>query len=155
MLAIAVLLAGALPAGCGYASKGLFRSDIRTVYVEFFDNRTFRRGLEVGLTKAIVDEIKLRTPLTLASRDAADSVLGGELVQFEERTRVKDEDDAVLTETVTTTVRFHWRDSLTGAEIVPAQEVSDQTLVASGDPLHDLALRNIAQRVVERMEEDW
>ncbi len=142
---------------CGYTSQGLFREDIRTVYVEVFDNDTFRRGLEVELTKAVVDEIKLRTPLLLAPRDRADSILSGRLVEFNESTRVKSADDEVLVARMTAKVRFRWRDRLTGVDIVPERTVEESVQIAESleKTLSELAFRETAQRIVEEMQQPW
>ena len=169
---IAVLLGAlVLPLGCGYTSSSLLRDDIRTVYVEFFDNATFRREHEVALTKAVVEEIKLRTPLILAPRDEADSVLGGQIVDFEEQTHVKTETDEVLLTRARVKVQFRWLDRLTGAEQtveemaqVPAGAVGAS---AAGMPLPHVQrtspgatefgrlFEKAAQLIVDKMEENW
>ncbi len=162
-------------AGCGYQAGGLFRDDIRTVYVAGFDNKTFRRGLEVGLTRAVVDEIKLRTPLLFAPREEADSVLSGELVAASQEASIKSERDRILLENMSVRVRFRWRDRLTGEDIVPEQTVSESTRlptqlteagVGIGGPAiaadlvrqeaaFEPVLREVAQRIVEKMQRGW
>ncbi len=101
-----LLVTAALLSGCGYATNNVFRSDIKTVYVEFFENETFRRELEVELTKAVVEEIKLRTSFKFAPKDRADSILSGEITDFSERAHVKSEDDEILLTGATVEVRF-------------------------------------------------
>jgi len=156
--AIAVLVAASLLCGCrGYSPDSLFRADIRTVHIRVFDNETFWRGYEVGLTRAIEDEIKLRTPLILSNAGRADSVLSGTLVGLDLDTQVKSEDDVILITRVSATVRFQWVDRLTGADIVPPQTVSDSVRVAwaaEGDAANRL-FEEVAQAVVERMQEPW
>jgi hypothetical protein len=158
-LALALLLvAVGLGFGCpGYSTHSLFRPDIKTVYVQAFDNKTFRRGLEVPLTRDIVEEIKLRTPLLFAARDEADSVLSGELVDFSLRTQVKSKEEQVLITSVSAKVRFRWMDRLTGMDIVPPQDVEDSVRIALAlEPSQeDLVFREIAKRIVERMQEPW
>jgi hypothetical protein len=153
-----LLIAAVLCSGCpGYSTRTLFRRDIRTVYVEGFDNQTFRRGLEVPLTRAVVGEIKLRTPLILAPRDRADSILSGELVEFEESTLVKSERDAVLLNRVTATVQFRWQDRLTGADIVRTRVVRESARIAEAleDSVFDRVFEEVAERIVEEMQEPW
>ena len=66
---IAVLAAASVVGGCrGYSPDSLFRPDIRTVHIRVFDNKTFWRGYEVGLTRAVENEIKMRTPLLREGR---------------------------------------------------------------------------------------
>ena len=153
--AIVALLVSAVLSGCGYTSAGLMPGDVRTVYVEFFDNRTFRRELEVDLTRAVVGEIRRHTRLNFAPKDGADSILRGTITDFEERTTVKSEDDEVLLERVRVKVQFRWQDRLTGADIVPPQEVVESSRVAQGESLRDIPLQEVAQRIVQRMEAPW
>ncbi len=159
--------------GCTYRAGGLVRGNVDTVYVAFFDNSTYRRGLEVPLTRAVVDEIKLRTQLLFAPRDQADSVLMGELLDVDEDTRLKTEEDEILITSVVVRVRFRWRDKRTGRDIVPEQTVVESArvlpTVADVAPAAtvgearmqlastsaELALQQAAQRIVERMEKDW
>ena len=154
-------------AGCGYSTHSLYRDDIKTIYVQFFDNETFRRQLEVGLTKDVVNEIKLRTPLIFAPRAEADSELSGTITVSEVSTQVKQTKDLVVLQRARLEVRFRWRDRLTGRNIVPEQVISDTSRVPvmfvngvfqdspEQTALFDLALREAARRIVENMEQSW
>ena len=176
MLLGGLLLCAAACAGCGYATNELLREDIQTVYIEFFDNTTFRRGLEVPLTQAVVAEVTQTTPLLLAPKDEAESILSGELVEVDETSSVKSETDRVLLRRVAVKVRFSWRDRLTGVEIVPPQTVTESvratpTATDTGSrwardtatdlrvqrevTSYDLVFREVARRVVERMQKPW
>ena len=155
---LALVAAAAAVGGCrGYTARPLFRPDIRTVHLRVFDNRTFWRGYEVDLTRAIEDEIKLRTPLVFAGPGRADSVLSGDLVSLDLATHIKSEDDVVLISRVTGVVRFRWVDRLTGADIVPPQSVSDSVRVAwmTGEGANRLLFEELAMRVVDQMQEPW
>ncbi len=175
-LALGALVVLLLAVGCwGYRAGNLFREDIRTIYVEGFDNRTFRRGLEVPLTRAVMKEIKLRTPLLPAARDQADSILTGELVDVTEHTRVKAERGTILLQRVSLEVRYWWRDRLTGADLVEPRTIVESTQVVTpavelgagvdGDPVpadlvpqeapFEVPIRELAQRLVESMEANW
>ncbi len=171
--ALAGLLVGAW--GCGYRAENLFRDDIRTIYVAEFDNQTTRRGLEVALKRAVVEELKLRTPFRFAPRSEADSVLSGRLVQAREASLVKAEDGTTVLAGTGVKVLFRWRDTLTGTDIVPEQTVEESFRLAtvtgeteaglSGDPVPaDLipgdaefgaVMAEVAQRLVERMQRNW
>lgn len=149
------LVIGLSAVGCGYSAASLYPPGIRTVHVQFMDNRTFRRGLEVDLTRAVADEIKLRTPLLFGSRSNADSVLTGELVDFEEDVAVHDRSGAVLRRGVTLRVRFRWRDRLTGADLVPPAVVEESVRVVRGESRSELAVQEAAERIVEKMQAEW
>jgi len=153
------LLAGLVSwSGCpGYSSRSLYRDDIKSIYVQFFDNRTFWRGFEVFLTKAIVKEVELSTPLVFAAKDRADSILTGELMEFKLHTAVESKEVQVIVTRVTAVVKFRWYDRLTGADIVPEQTVAEEVRIAPTLEVneHDLIFRETAKRIVEQMREPW
>ncbi len=161
---VAVVLACA---GCGYAFNNLYRGDIRTIYVEFLGNETFRRGLEVPLTRAVHEELRLRTPFILAPRSQADSTLTGRIVDADVSTRVKSEKDELLIQRARVRVEFRWVDNLTRRDIVPSQTVAESARVpsvATGEPfdvsteqstVFEVALQEAARRIVEKMEQSW
>jgi hypothetical protein len=155
-VALAVVVS-ALCTGCKYSTGSLFRDDIKTIYIEAFDNDTFRRGFEVELTRAIAAEIKLRTPFLLAPREEADSVLSGTIRDVDESTRLRDVDNQVLSTMFRVTVSFRWRDRRAGADIVPQTSVSESVNVTSafGEDLLPVVMREVAKRVVEEMQEPW
>jgi hypothetical protein len=155
---VAVLAAASLACGCrGYSPDTLFRPDIRTVQIRVFDNKTFWHGREVALTRAVEDEIKLRTPLVLAAPGKADSILSGRLESLNLDTQVRSEDDNVLISRVNAVVSFRWVDRLTGADIVPPQTVHESVRVAWATEENAAAtlFQKVAQRVVEQMQAPW
>jgi len=147
----------ALATGCGYSTRPLIRDDIRYVYVPVFDNKTFRRGLEKPLTVAVVDEIKRHSRLRIVSRQSADSVLSGEIVAVDENVVTKAESDEILSKRVTVSVKFRWTDNLTKRDIVPPQTVAETVRFVPrlGEPFLERAWGELAQRIVERMQESW
>ncbi len=87
-LAVFVLLA--LSAiGCGYRFSGRgeqFPSDVRTVFVEPFVNKTREVGLEREFTAALKSELHRKGQLKAVDRlDEADAVLSGVLRNFDSR----------------------------------------------------------------------
>lgn len=156
LLALALVLC-VVCTGCKYSTASLFREDIKTIYIEGFDNETFRRGLEVPLTRAIAGEIKLRTPFLLAPRNEADSVLSGTIRDVEERTRLRDVDNVVLSTAVRVTVTFRWRDRRARTDIVPPRTVSESVnvTVTFGEDVFTVVMREVAKRVVEEMQAPW
>jgi len=143
--------------GCKYSTGNLLRDDIRTVYIPVFKNDTFFRGLEVELTRAVVNEIKLHTRMRIAPRDEADSVIEGELVEFEQRSVIRNEDDEIVLKRLAARVRFRWVDNLTLQDIVPSRTVSETETVAAataGQVEGDL-FRELAKAIVENMAREW
>ena len=68
-----------LTAACGYhfAGRGGFPSDITSIAVVMFENRTSETGIEQILTNDIVYEITRSSNLALMNSDRADAVLSG------------------------------------------------------------------------------
>src|SRR5205807_567572 len=56
----------------GYGWKGLYREDVSTVAVPIFTNRTFYRGVEFDLSKAVINQLESRTPYKVAPSERAD-----------------------------------------------------------------------------------
>ena len=157
VLAMLVLIASSWGGCAGYSSGNLYREDIKTIYVQFFDNRTFWRQLEVFMTRALVAEVKLSTPFTFAPKDQADSILTGEVMDFRLRTAVESRKLEVIVTDVTAVVRFRWYDRLTGADIVPEQTVEETVRIAPSleQDEFDLVCRETAKRIVEQMRQPW
>src|SRR4028119_2101831 len=78
-LVLVVCLCPGLVFGCGYQQSGstanapagyqwgtLYRGDVRTVAVPIFTNKTFYRGLEFNLTKAVAGQLEAQSPYRLA-----------------------------------------------------------------------------------------
>ena len=143
--------------GCGYSSGSLVRGDVGSVYVPVFENRTFRRGYEVELTRAVIAELKRHSLLTFAPRETADSVLSGEITDVEESVIAKSENDDILEKTIEVTVEVRWRDNLTGTDIVPPWTVREpaRQVLALGEEGRERVFRELAQRIVENMWENW
>jgi hypothetical protein len=65
----------------GYTTAPNYDSNIHTVRVPIFENRTFRRGLEFQLTEAVVREINSKTPFRVVGCDKpADTELRGRII---------------------------------------------------------------------------
>ena len=145
-------------AGCGYRSGALIPPHVESVHVEMFDNETFRRELEIPLTRALKDEVARRTNLRLATAGAADSTLSGTITRVRARAIVYDQADEVLTQDITVHVRFEWRDargrllsSSTVSETVQRFAPRDET---QADAVQ-AAIQDLAERIIEEMQEGF
>ena len=56
--------------GCGYSTKRPFPTNIRTLHVEMFHSKEFRRELEFRLTEALVKRIEMDMLSIKAKHDA-------------------------------------------------------------------------------------
>jgi len=80
---VAIFVAALLIAGCGYSLHGHLPADIKTVAVPIVVNRTTKPFVETEMTRALADAVATDGRLKLASRDAADSILEGEVTGYE------------------------------------------------------------------------
>jgi hypothetical protein len=150
-----------IPAGgCGYSSKSLLRSNVRSIYIPIFDNNTFRRGFEFELTKAIRDQILMRTRLNIVNKDEADSVLLGKIAQVYENVLIEDTRDNIVESRVVIVVDVRWIDRRTGRTIIERRNIQapaefivlrNETLTSASNE----AFVRVARHIVEVMQEDW
>lgn len=153
-------------AGCGfaggYSNKSLYPSNVTSVYLEMFDNRTFRRSVEYDLTDALAKRIEAQTPYKIISdSDRADTILTGQIVSIREQTlSVERETGLVLEKQVELRAVVSWENLRTGELLVDNQDVI-ASATYSEYQLQEfkyasrLAANNLAMKIVELMENKW
>ena len=167
--ALALLLAAS---GCGYKTGELFRPDIKTVYVEMFESKEFRRDMEFWLTEAVKKRIGSDTPYRLAPKEKADTILTGELLEerqvgFSPQPKTRYPRDQQLT----LAIRVQWKDLRTGKILVdqPVMLATADYLPFARDPRflapkqqyeteqfgQTKAVDKLAQRIVAKMYDEW
>jgi hypothetical protein len=159
-----------LPAGCGYTTDrtNVFRTTnsqkdrIRTVAVDVFESREFRRGLEVQLTEALAKRIEAETPFRLAKKDRADTLITGEVKEVRQSTIGRDFRTVRPRETTATiVVSFQWKDLRTGEVLVdrPNFVQTVDYIPPLGEDFYHASQRGmdrLAERMVEQLETgDW
>lgn len=143
--------------GCGYTADSLIRDDIGSVYVAYFRNDTRQHGLEVDLRRALSEEVRLHTGLTLAQRAEADSILEGELMDYSIISTMSGADDEILMKRINVGIRYRWLDGLSGRELTPWGELEESVLLAVGhqEAEAERAFREVAQALVQSLEREW
>lgn len=73
--------------GCGYAlvgtGRGVLPENVKTVWVDTFENDTAKVGLEQRITEAVLRELSARARLEpVRTREAADATLTGKLASY-------------------------------------------------------------------------
>jgi hypothetical protein len=107
------------PGSTGYSFGSGHRTDIRTVAVPIFDNRTFNHGLEIELTEAVIKEIHRVTPWRVAARNNAETVLSGTITNVEIRKLSSQRDSGLLQEgAVDLAVNFEWKSTSDGKVMI-------------------------------------
>ena len=162
-------------AGCGYTTRTVLPEGVKTIHVETFKNgiditkevsakdkyEVYRPNLEVDLRDAIVERIFLDGNLKVSSRDYADAVLEGEIVQYrKDPLRYQDEDVTEYRVSLVCDIRLI---SLTDSKIFLEQNnvTGDATYFTTGtlqnsetDTLKKAA-SDLARRIVNRIVENW
>lgn len=168
-LLVLVTLSSGLLIGCGYTTDrtAAFRMTnadderIRTVAVDVFESREFRRGLELQLTEALAKRIEIETPFKLAKKERADTLLSGEILDVRQATIGRDFRTVTPRETAATfVVSFQWKDLRSG-EILLSRSNYVQTIDyirPLGEDFYHAsqhAIDRLAERMVEEMQSDW
>jgi hypothetical protein len=158
MAYIAVMLAGCQ----GYSNTSLYPKDVATVYVEMFDNQSFRRGIEFELTDALAKRIESQTPYKIISnRDKADTVISGQIVQVKESVLTTERQiGRALEKNIELRAVVNWKNLRTGELLI-----DNKTAIASASYSEwqsqsfaygsTLAANSLAVRIVEMMESKW
>lgn len=153
--------------GCGYSSERPFRATaadgkpIRTVALDIFQSREFRRGLELQLTEALAKRLEAETPYRLARREQADTLLTGEIREVQQTTIGRDFVVNRPRETaMTVAISFQWKDLRTGDILVnrPAFIQTVDYVRPLNEDFYDAtqeAMDKLAERIVEQLEADW
>jgi len=155
-----------LSSGCaemnGYSDEPLFPQDVGSVCLEMFDNQTFRRGVEYELSDALSKRIEVETPYKLVSSlDRADTVINGQIISIgvSELSIEREIGRALETELELRAV-VNWKNLKTGQLLIDNQTVSASASYSTYQ-MQDfkyastLAANNLAQKIVELMEEKW
>ena len=145
----------------GYEWNGLYRRDVSTVAVPIFTNRTFYRGVEFSLTKAIVNQMEGRTPYKVVPRERADTLLEGEIIDAGVHTQSRSQTMGLPQEQLYyLIVNFTWKDLRSG-KILTSRHGFSQTapyyptlgedrFAGSQDAIERLGLA-----VVQELQADW
>lgn len=160
LLALFALFVGSVT-GCGYSAKTNFPTDVQSVQVKMFGNRSFYRGVEFDLTEALVKEIELRSPYKVVSNAAADTLMEGTVVGVNQIRLSRRREGGLPQEMeVQILVDFVWRNQRTGKIItdrkgltvigryVPAAEETR----SAGQ--HE-AVQKMATQIVSAMAAQW
>ncbi len=152
--------------GCGvmsgYSNESLFPEDVSSVYVEMFENRSFRRGVEYELTDALAKRIEAETPYKIiSSRDRSETVISGQIVGVgESALTVERETGRALEKEVQLQVVVNWKNLKTGELLIDNRLVSASASYSQWQNqgfsyASTLAANNLARKIVELMEKKW
>lgn len=144
-----------------YQWRSLYRQDIRTVAVPIFTNKSFFRGTEFKLTKAVINDLEVMTPYKVVDRAQADTILEGEIVNVVGGMISADRHTALpQEEMVTITINFIWKDLRTGKILTQRKGFAQSAMyyptlgesVAIGE---QSGVEKLAAAVVQQLEAEW
>ena len=163
--------------GCGYTTKTLLPEHIKTIYIDNFKNsiniaaeitnkrpyKLYSPGLENQVTRAIADRFTFDGNLKVVkSREEADAVLSGELLEYTKEPLRYDQNDEVTEYRVRVVVsvkfldlkdnKIIWQDGQFGGE---SNQRTEGSLVKTEQAAIDEAVTDLARRVIEKTIEVW
>jgi hypothetical protein len=149
------------PQTSGYKWQSLYRQDVQTVAVPIFTNKSFYRGLEFSLTKAVIQQIELRAGYKVVSRQRADTILEGEIINVTTST-LSDSPTTTLPQEqlVTLTVNFTWKDLRTGKILATRHNFQQAaafypTLGEGNFVGSQQAVEKLAADITTELQADW
>lgn len=161
--------------GCGYTTKTELASNLKTIHIEPFKNkvnftgedsrstyRTYTAGVETSVTNALIDRFILDGHLKVVSRENADLILSGELIEYRKDAVRYNANHDVEEYRVNIIVNVTLRDARsnqilwkleryggdTSTFVLGDYEKSDNTIVKE-------ASTDLVRRLVERTVEIW
>lgn len=163
-------------AGCGYTTRSLLPSEYKTIYVDNVKNsinvtaeqdnlrmyRGYRPGMEVDVTKSIIDRYLFDGNLKVASEEKADLILKSEMTDFKRDALRYDANDNIEEYRVKIVVNMELQDAKTGKTLWKENSFAGETtyrtsgtMVKTENAAVNDAINDLARRVVERTIEAW
>lgn len=171
-----LLLAVVHIAGCGYTTRSLLPTNYKTIYIGTLFNsiqvtaeqsnqrmyRGYRPGLEIDVTKAIIDRFIFDGNLRIGTSENADIILKGALVDYRKEPLRYDANDNIEEYRIKIVVDIELIDTAEDKVVWREPGFSGETTYRTGGSLakgesaavRD-AIEDLARRVVERTVEGW
>lgn len=163
-------------AGCGYTTKSLLPSNLKTIYVENLVNkidvtaessdvrmyRGYRPGMELEITRTIRNKYLSDGNLKIADLQTADLILTGQLVDFRNEALRYSMDNNVEEYRVRLVVNLEMKNAKDGTVRWTENNFAGESLYRTSGTLAKSettaikeAADDLARRVVERTVEEW
>jgi len=164
-VAVAGLVALMMVSGCGYKIGTLHRSGVRTIAIPVWTrgHAVYRRGIEMDLTKAVVNRIQVDTRYRITDEAKADTKLVGQLKNVSQRPlSINTDTGRARAMEATFTVSFKWIDLRTGEVLAKRDNFDVRGEYIRESPFSETfftgsqaVIDDAAQRIVEQLEEGW
>ncbi len=165
-----------LVSGCGYTTKSLLPSNIKTIRVDNVKNgikveaeqsnvrmyRGYRPGMENDITRTVTNKFLLDGTLRIANESDADLILRTTLVDFKRDALRYDTNDNIEEYRIKLLVNMELTNNKTGALMWKEKGFAGETTYRTSGPLAksettavNNAVDDLARRIVERTVEAW
>jgi hypothetical protein len=148
-------------APAGYQWSSLYRGDVKSVAVPVFANKTFYRGFEFNLTKAVVNQLEGQSPYKVMPKERADTILEGEVERVRVRTISNSPFNSLPQEQLLeVTVNFTWKDLRNGRILARRHDFRQTapyypTLGEGQYTGEQQNLERLALAIVQEMQAEW
>jgi hypothetical protein len=146
----------------GYSNEALYPQDVKSIYVEMFDNRSFWRSVEYELTDALAKRIEAETSYKIVSdRNRADSIISGQILSVGQSVlSLEREVGRALEKEIDLQAVVNWKNLKTGELLIDNRSVAASATYSQFQSqslayASALAANNLAERIVELMEKQW
>jgi hypothetical protein len=147
----------------GYSATNPYASNVKSVAVEIFQNRSYVRSMEFDLAEALTKKIPVSTPYRILSANTADTILRGTITDIKLTQLSADPTTGLANEMMLkVTVDFEWSDLKTGRPIVARTGfVASALFVPSRGAQEPIELgrfqaaQQLAQDLVDQMQSAW
>jgi len=152
--------------GCGaYRLGTTLPPDLRTAFVPTFTNTTPEPGIETGITNAVISRLQVDGNLKITSRKEADTILEGEIINWDRRVMgYGGEDNEEVEEyRLYITTRIKFINLRTGAVLLSPRLVKGKTdfyldadsLSSAEESARPHAYRDLAKKIVDAVVSFW
>ncbi|MFA5144158.1 MAG: LPS assembly lipoprotein LptE [Candidatus Omnitrophota bacterium] len=163
-------------AGCGYTTRSLLPSNLRTIKVENFKNeirvtaeqsnvrmyRGYRPGMEIEMTKSVIKEFLRDGSLRIAGESGADLILKASLIDFKRDALRYDANDNIEEYRIKLIINMELLNTRTGNVMWKERGFAGETTYRTGgnlgkseDTAVNDAIADLSRRIVERTVEAW
>ena len=155
VLMLASLIAGS---GCIYTFNPKGKSDIKTLAIEPFDNRTSEYGLSDRLTTIVTDAFIKDGTMRIVPADKADAVLNGILTGYERQVVTFDTTDQVSQFKVVLTCEISLKATKNDSTLW-TQSMTQEGVYSAASETEELGQQRAGQHLVEavltKTTKDW
>lgn len=145
--------------GCGYRVGSLLPSDLSTVTIPTFINKTSEPNIEIDVTNGVIEEFQKDGTLKVVAEDKADTILTGEIISYEKVAQLYDSQG-----TVQESKLIVWTDilfkRLATDEIIVKARVKGEAKFNIGESQFESereilpeAVKDLSQHIVEKVVE--